>query len=217
MKVRDIMTTEVATAEPDSTLQEIAAMMKDEDTGAIPVLDEDQLIGIITDRDIVLRCVAAGHDCADVTADDIISDNVETVEPDADVDEAVRLMAHRQIRRLPVCDNGKLVGMLSLGDIAVKQSDDEAGEALEDISEGVKQGRRSPPPAEPARAAARQQADRKRVAARQDMERGEGGSGHALLAGEKGQGIGNHDVNEENRRQAKVVPFRNAGPKRRVS
>ena len=139
MKVRDIMTTGVETAAPDSSLQEIAMLMKNEDVGSIPIVDGDELTGIITDRDIVVRCVAVGKDPADTDAEDILSGDLETVEPDDEVEEAGRIMAERQIRRLPVVERGNLVGMVSIGDIAVKEDEDTAGEALEDISEGVKQ------------------------------------------------------------------------------
>jgi CBS domain-containing protein len=139
MKVRDIMTTDVATATPDSTLEEVASMMKEEDTGAIPVVDDDELIGIITDRDIVLRCIAEGRDATETNVEDILSEDPVTIEPDADVEEAARIMSQRQIRRLPVVSDGELVGMVSLGDIAVKEVDEEpATEALEGVSRGVK-------------------------------------------------------------------------------
>jgi CBS domain-containing protein len=216
MKVREIMTADVAKAAPDTTLEEIATMMKESDTGAIPVVDDDALIGIITDRDIVLRCVAEGKDPAECTAEDVVSENLETVEPDDDVEEAAQIMAHRQIRRLPVVEDGRLVGMLSLGDIAVKESEDTAGNALESVSEGVKQNRR---PAQPvAKGDGMSPAVKKRAAARQDLERGEQGTARMIGSGnQRGQGIGNHDVNEETRRQSKVVPFRNESKKRRVS
>ena len=208
MKVREIMTADVVKATPDTTLEEVATMMKETDTGAIPVVDDNALIGIITDRDIVVRCVAEGKDPAECTAEDIVSENLETVEPDDDVDEAAQIMAHRQIRRLPVVEDGRLVGMLSLGDIAVKESEDTAGNALESVSEGVKQSRRPAQPA--AKGDGLSQAVRKRAAARQDLERGEQGTARMIGSGNQtGQGIGNHDVNEEARRQAKVVPFRN--------
>lgn len=142
MKVRDIMTNEVATATLDSTVEDIAGMMKEEDTGAIPVVDDGELAGIVTDRDIVIRCIAEGKDPAETTVEDILTEELHTIEPDADVDEAARLMSDRQIRRLPVVEEGELIGVISLGDIAVKQGDtDTAGESLQDISEGVKEER----------------------------------------------------------------------------
>ena len=146
MKVREIMTTEVATAQPDSTLEEVASMMKAEDTGAIPVLDEDELVGIITDRDIVVRCIAEGRDATETNVEDILTEDLATIEPDADVEEAARLMSERQIRRLPVVEDGVLVGVVSLGDIAIKEVDEEpASAALEGVSRGVKQERGRPP------------------------------------------------------------------------
>ncbi len=121
MKVRDIMTTGVECAAPDTSLKEIASMMKDEDVGAIPVVEGEELTGIITDRDIVVRCIAAGNDPAETEADEILSGDLVTVEADDDVDTAARIMAEHQIRRLPVVEDGNLIGMVSLGDIAVKE------------------------------------------------------------------------------------------------
>src|SRR5207253_1379881 len=104
MKVRELMTEEVATVTLATTLNEIASKMKEEDTGAIPVLDEDKLAGIVTDRDIVIRCIAEGKDPNELTAEDILSRELETIEPDADVQEAARIMARRQVRRQPGAD-----------------------------------------------------------------------------------------------------------------
>lgn len=206
MKVRDIMTSDVAYAAPDTTLEDIAVLMRDENVGSIPVLDDGTLIGIVTDRDIVVRCIADGKDAAECTAEDVISENLETVEPDDDVDEAAQIMAHRQIRRLPVVEDGRLVGMLSLGDIAVKESDKTAGDALESVSEGVKRNPSVRPAAQPSRQ------DKNRAVIRQDMERGDANTARMIgSGGHSGQGIGNRDVKEETRRQAKVVPFRSEG------
>lgn len=142
MKVRDIMTTEVATAAPDTTLEEIATMMRDENVGSIPIVDDDELTGIVTDRDIVVRCIAEGKDPTEVTAEEVYTEDLQTVEPDSDVRQAAEIMGRRQIRRLPVVDDGELVGIVALGDIAVKERDDrESAEALEEISEGVRGGR----------------------------------------------------------------------------
>ena len=141
MKVRDIMTPNPRTAEPDTTLEEIATLMKEEDVGVIPVMEENRVTGIVTDRDIVVRCVAAGKDVTECTAEDIMTEGVNTIAPDADVDEAADLMAEAQVRRLAVVENGRLVGMLSLGDIAVKAGDEEeetTAETLEEVSKGVK-------------------------------------------------------------------------------
>jgi CBS domain-containing protein len=141
MKVRDIMTPNPRTAELDTTLEEIATLMKEEDVGAIPVMEDGRVTGVVTDRDIVLRCIAAGKDPTECTAEDIMTEGMNTIEPDANVDEAADLMAEAQVRRLAVVQSGRLVGMLSLGDIAVKAGDEEeesTAETLEEVSKGVK-------------------------------------------------------------------------------
>jgi CBS domain-containing protein len=141
MKVSDIMTSEgLATATLDTTLAEIATRMRDENVGAIPIVDEDEkLAGIITDRDIVVRGIAEGEDPDECTAEDILSEQLHTIHPQADLEEAAELMARHQIRRLPVVEDAVIVGMISLGDLAVKAEEDEASAALEDISEGVRE------------------------------------------------------------------------------
>ena len=147
MKVRDIMTKDVGTATLDSTVEDVASMMKEEDAGSIPVVDGGELAGIVTDRDIVIRCIAEGKDPSDTTVEEILTEELHTIEPEAEVEDAARVMSERQIRRLPVVDGGELIGVISLGDIAVKDQDTEiAGESLEDISQGVKEhrGRSSP-------------------------------------------------------------------------
>ena len=149
MRVSEIMTRDPKTAQLDCTLEEIAALMKAEDVGAIPVIDDDrELIGIVTDRDIVIRCIADGKEASDTTVEDILSEDLTTIEPNADVQEAARLMAEKQIRRLPVVKDGELIGMVSIGDISVKHEDDKTtGETLQKISRGVKQhgrGKKAP-------------------------------------------------------------------------
>ncbi len=190
MKVRDVMTERIAKAQPETTLEEIAMMMKTENTGAIPVVDEDELIGIVTDRDIVMRCVAEAGDPSEMTAEDIVSEEVETIDPESDVDEALQLMAQKQIRRLPVVDNGELIGMLSIGDIAVKQGDqEESGRVLKEVSQGVKNSR----------AAQAQPMRREHVATRSATEH---------IGKDGRQGISNHSASEEIERQNRVIPFR---------
>ena len=136
MKVRDAMTGDVATARLDTTLDDIASMMKDENVGAIPVIEDGELAGIVTDRDIVIRCIADGRDPSDTTVEDVLSEQIQTIEPDADLEEAAQMMSGQQIRRLPVVEDGVLIGMISLGDIAVKGGDEDVtGETLEDVSE----------------------------------------------------------------------------------
>jgi len=144
MKVREIMTSgSLATATLDTTIEEIANMMKAEDVGAIPVLDdEEKLAGIITDRDIVVRAIAEGEDPTECTAEDILSEQLHTIQPEADLAEAIALMSQHQIRRLPVVEEQQVIGIISLGDVSVKSQTEQAGEALEDISQpgaGVRQ------------------------------------------------------------------------------
>ena len=140
MKVRELMTPNPTCAEPDTTVEEIATLMKEEDIGCVPVIDEDgQVTGVVTDRDIVLRCIAHGKDASECRAEDVMSPQTMTISPEKDSREAARLMSDRQIRRLPVVENGELVGMLSLGDVAVKEDNDRlSGDVLQDVSEGVK-------------------------------------------------------------------------------
>ncbi len=192
MRVRELMTENVTTAAPDTTLEEAARLMKNEDVGAIPVVEDDRLLGIVTDRDIVVRGIAAGNDPFDCTLQEILSGDLETIEPDAEVDEAAELMARRQIRRLPVVEDGLLIGMLSLGDIAVKQREEEMVAAtLAQVSKGVKKS------AAKRRPAARPQAAR---AAQSRTARGRRGS--------QRQGIANRPAAQEIAHHKKVVPIR---------
>jgi CBS domain-containing protein len=145
MKVREIMTSEgLATAALDTTLAEIAERMRDENVGAIPIVDDDdKLCGIITDRDIVVRAVAEGEDPSECTAEEILSGQLHTIDPEAELEEVADLMARHQIRRLPVVEDEMVIGMISLGDLAVKSEEDEAADVLEDVSEGVRQAQQS--------------------------------------------------------------------------
>ena len=143
MKISEIMTTEIKKATPDNTLADIAAMMRDEDVGALPVVQDGELRGIVTDRDIVVRAIAEGKEPTTTTVQEVLSQELESVEPDDDVEDAADLMASRQIRRLPVVQRGKLIGMVSLGGIAVKHEESTASHALEGVSEGVKASTRA--------------------------------------------------------------------------
>ena len=159
LRCRDIMTRELVVATRDTTIPEISLMMKQEDTGVIPVVEYDvqggngrteerkyegrnytrgKLIGLITDRDIVVRAVAENKDCASIRAEEIMSVDIHTARPNDRVVDVIRKMGDKQVRRIPVTnDNGYLVGMISMGDIAVEtRQDRELSEALEDISKG---------------------------------------------------------------------------------
>ncbi len=119
MKVRDIAMKDTYCASPTMSLNEIASMMKRHGVGAMPVCDGDKLVGMITDRDIVISCVAAGMDAVACQAKEFMTSNPITVTPESDLEEVARVMAREQVRRLPVVEEGCLVGMLSLGDIAM--------------------------------------------------------------------------------------------------
>ena len=136
--VRHAMTESPTTASPDMNATDAAALMKQFDTGVIPVTEGEQLLGLVTDRDLVLRVLAERQDPRGILLRDILTRSPHTVSPDARVSEARDLMAEHKIRRLPVVKNDRLVGILSLGDLAVADASDRAvGETLEDISEST--------------------------------------------------------------------------------
>lgn len=138
MKVRDVMTSQVETVTPNCTIEEIARLMKSNDVGSIPVCEGKKVLGMITDRDIVIKVLADGKNLHSVSAKDIMNSDVITVTSDQDVHEAARVMADYQIRRLPVIDQGKIVGIVALGDLAIEKIHvNEAGDALSDISQGA--------------------------------------------------------------------------------
>jgi CBS domain-containing protein len=135
-KVREVMTTGVSTVSPSTKVGEAARQMRDLNVGSLPVVDRQELVGIVTDRDITIRVTADGLNPDEVMVKDVMTSNPTTISPDQTVDEASRVMSRQQIRRLPVVENGKLVGILALGDVATDpESQDEAGAALTDISQ----------------------------------------------------------------------------------
>ena len=118
MKVRDAMHKGAEWCTVDTSLADIAKLMASKDIGAVPIGDNDRLVGMVTDRDITCRAVACGLDCTETTASDILSTEIVYCREDEEMEDVIQLMEHRQIRRLPVIDGGKrLVGMLSLGDL----------------------------------------------------------------------------------------------------
>ena len=134
-KIRDIMTDQVECCTLLDNVFEVAVKMKELNVGAIPIVDKDKLVGMITDRDIVVRGVAEKHP-GSTKVEDIMSDKLITISADASTKEAANLMAEHQIRRLPVVEGDKLIGIVSLGDFAIRQmTDDQAKEALSEISE----------------------------------------------------------------------------------
>jgi CBS domain-containing protein len=139
MNVRDIMTPNPRTVSPDDTLESAARIMRDEDTGAVPVVRDGRPIGILTDRDIVIRAVADGGATSRAVRE-IVTERLISISPEASTREATELMSEHQIRRLPVVENDRLVGIVSLGDLAVKEAKDRrVGDTLQSISEGVKE------------------------------------------------------------------------------
>lgn len=134
MQIREAMSRDVRTVAPDATIREAARLMADIDAGILPVAEGDQLVGIITDRDITIRAIAAGKG-PDTTVGEAMSHEVKYCYEDQDVDDVCENMAQQQLRRLPVVSREKrLVGIVSLADITGSGETDHAGEALEGIT-----------------------------------------------------------------------------------
>jgi CBS domain-containing protein len=138
MKCREIMTKNVRTATREMSLREVAAIMRDGDMGAVPVVDDGKLIGIVTDRDIVVRGVSEGKGAV-TPVGDVMTAELFTVAPEDFVFEAIRLMGDKQVRRIPVVGaNGELAGIIAMADIALEMEDErEIAETLEEISSGA--------------------------------------------------------------------------------
>jgi CBS domain-containing protein len=138
MKISEVMTPNPRSVQPSDSLQAAARIMRDEDTGVVPVVEGGRVTGVVTDRDIVIRAVVEGNFQAKVS--EICSDDVVTCTADMSTADAAELMSEHQVRRIPVVDaEERLVGIVSLGDLAVKEGrDSRMGETLEQISEGVK-------------------------------------------------------------------------------
>ncbi len=119
--VRDVMTKDVVTCQASDNLAQAARKMRDEDIGAVLVMQDGKLCGIVTDRDIAIRAVADGKDPNQVKLGDVCSQEVVSITPDKPVNEAVKMMRDKALRRLPVVDGGKPVGVVSLGDLAVER------------------------------------------------------------------------------------------------
>lgn len=136
-KCREIMTRNVKTADRETDLQTVAALMRDGDMGAVPVVENGKLVGIVTDRDIVVRAVATGKDVSTAIGD-VMTAEIFAVKENDFVFEAIRLMGDKQIRRIPVINESKeLVGIISMADVALETEDElEIAEALEEISSG---------------------------------------------------------------------------------
>ena len=130
--IREVMTSDPITVSAGSTVVEAAQRMRDADVGPVIVMDDNGVAGIVTDRDITVRAVAEGRNPSDVRVEEICSRDVTTLAPDGSVEDAVRLMREKAVRRLPVVEGGQPVGIVSIGDLAVEQQPDSA---LADISQ----------------------------------------------------------------------------------
>jgi CBS domain-containing protein len=133
-QIRDVMTSNPTTCEPQASVVDAAKVMAQEDVGSIPIVEGDRLVGVVTDRDIVIRVVAEGRDPQSVTVGDVASRDLVTGSPDDGLDRALELMAENQVRRLPVVGGDKLVGIVAQRDIALQGADRETGQVVEQIS-----------------------------------------------------------------------------------
>jgi len=136
MKLKEIMTQDVELIHPDDSLQTAAQKMRDRDIGFLPVCDGDRLIGVVSDRDIIVRVIAEGRDPKAMMGRNLVTAPVIYCFEDQDVDEAARIMQENQIRRLVILNRDKrLVGVVSLGDLAMNRPPDQSGEVLQSVSE----------------------------------------------------------------------------------
>ena len=135
-KIKDLMTVKPRTVKSGDSVVEAAKLMKGEDAGIAPIVDGEKLVGVVTDRDIAIRVVAEGRDPQSTKVEEVASQNVVTVDPQQDLDEALRLMAQHQLRRLPVIEeDGTLVGIVAQADVARHADASRTGEVVERISE----------------------------------------------------------------------------------
>ena len=132
--VRDAMTADPRSIGKSVSVVEAARLMREQDIGSLPITDDEQLVGMITDRDITMRVVAEAADPNATSVEDVYSRDLISVEPDNDLDEALQLMARHQVRRLPVVENGRLVGIVAQADIALSANETKTGELVEAIS-----------------------------------------------------------------------------------
>jgi CBS domain-containing protein len=134
-QIRDLMTDNPRTIDAEKPVAYAAKMMRDEDVGLAPIVQGDMLVGTLTDRDIAIRVVAEGRDPESTTVREVASTDLITIDPEQSLDEALRLMAQHQVRRLPVVEeDGRLVGVLAQADVARHGEDRETGQVVEQIS-----------------------------------------------------------------------------------
>jgi len=139
MKVREVMTGQPLTAQGSDSIMRVAKIMRACDVGAVPILSNDKLVGILTDRDITVRGTATGLNIEHHQAQEIMSSDLLVISPDAELEEAADIMADAKIRRLPIVLDSKLIGLISLGDLAVASKGHEqlCGVVLENVSEPI--------------------------------------------------------------------------------
>jgi CBS domain-containing protein len=136
MNVREVMTADVYTVSADTSIFDIAELMRDEDIGVVPVVENDKLVGLVTDRDIVVRALADSRDPSQATARTVMSPNLVFCFEDQSVEEVLQTMGEQQVRRMPVVDRDRnLVGVVSIGDLSAAAPPDRAGESLSQISQ----------------------------------------------------------------------------------
>jgi CBS domain-containing protein len=134
--IGDVMTSNPQSIEPSTSVADAARLMRDNDVGSLPVVENGRLAGIVTDRDIAVRAVAEGKDPQSTNVSEVYSGDLVTVDPQQDLDEALRLMARHQVRRLPVVEeDGRLVGIVAQADVAQAGDDTKTGQMVEKISE----------------------------------------------------------------------------------
>jgi CBS domain-containing protein len=133
--IRDTMTTDPLSITPRDPVVEAARLMRDENIGSLPVTDGGRLVGMLTDRDIAVRVVAEGMSPDSTTVADVLSPDPVAARPDQDLDEALHLMAQHQVRRLPVVEDDRLVGILAQADVALEEKEKKTGELVESISQ----------------------------------------------------------------------------------
>jgi len=133
--INESMSSNPCAIEADKPVSYAAKMMRDEDVGFAPIVDGDRLVGTLTDRDIAVRVVAEGRDPNETLVRDVATNNLITVDPEDDLDEAMRLMARHQVRRVAVVQGGRLVGVVAQADVAREAKEKQTGEVVEEISQ----------------------------------------------------------------------------------
>jgi CBS domain-containing protein len=132
--IKEVMTANPTTCSRQDSVADAAKVMAQKDVGPVPIVDGDRLIGLVTDRDIVVRVVAEGKDPQQTKLGDIASSDLVTVSPDEDLDRALQLLAQHQVRRLPVVEGERLVGLVAQADVARAAEEEKTGEVVQQIS-----------------------------------------------------------------------------------